>query len=41
MSFLDSLFIAISGFIFLYISIMDEDFDVELAFNEQNSKINF
>ena len=41
MSFLDSLFIAISGFIFLYIAIMDEDFDVELAFNEQNSKINF
>ena len=41
MSFLGSLFIAISGFIFLYIAIMDEDFDVELAFNEQNSKINF
>lgn len=33
MSFLGSLFIAISGFIFLYIAIMDEDIDVELAFN--------
>lgn len=33
LSFLASLFIAISGFIFLYISIVDENLDVELAFN--------
>lgn len=33
LSFLGSLLIAISGFIFLYIAIMDEDIDVELAFN--------
>lgn len=33
MSFLGSLFIVISGFIFLYIAIMDEEIDVELAFN--------
>ena len=33
MSVLGSLFIVISGFIFLYIAIMDEEIDVELAFN--------
>ena len=33
LSFLGSLFIAISGFIFLYIAIKDENLDVELAFN--------
>lgn len=33
LSFLGSLLIAISGFIFLYISIVDENLDVELAFN--------
>ena len=33
MSFLGSLFIVISGFIYLYIAIMDEEIDVELAFN--------
>lgn len=33
LSFLASLFIAISGFIFLYIAYMDYDIDVELAFN--------
>ena len=33
LSFLGSLLIAISGFIFLYIAIKDEELDVELAFN--------
>ena len=33
LSFIGSLLIAISGFIFLYIAISDEDIDVELAFN--------
>lgn len=33
LSFLGSLLIAISGFIFLYIAIMDEQIEVELAFN--------
>ena len=33
LSFLGSLFIAISGFIFLYIAIKDENVDVEIAFN--------
>lgn len=33
LSFLGSLFIALSGFIFLYIAIEDEELDVELAFN--------
>ena len=33
LSFLGSLFIAISGFIFLYISVVDENLDVEIAFN--------
>lgn len=33
LSFLGSLAIAISGFIFLYIAIMDESLDVEIAFN--------
>lgn len=33
LSFFASLFIAISGFIFLYIAFVDEQFDVELAFN--------
>lgn len=33
LSFLSSLLIAISGFIFLYISIVDENLDIELAFN--------
>jgi len=32
-SFIGSLLIAVSGFIFLYIAIMDEELDVELAFN--------
>lgn len=33
LSFIASLFIAISGAIFLYIAISDEELDVELAFN--------
>lgn len=33
LSFLGSLLIAISGFIFIYISIVDENLDIELAFN--------
>lgn len=33
LSFLGSLFIAISGFIFLYIAFSDKNIDVELAFN--------
>lgn len=33
LSFIGSLLIAISGFIFLYIAIKDEDLDVEIAFN--------
>lgn len=33
LSFIASLLIAISGFIFLYISLVDEDLTVELAFN--------
>ena len=33
LSFLGSLLIAISGAIFLYIAIMDEELNVELAFN--------
>lgn len=33
LSFLGSLLIAISGFIFLYIAIADENIDVEIAFN--------
>jgi len=33
LSFIASLLIAISGFIFLYISFVDEDLTVELAFN--------
>ena len=33
LSFIASLLIAISGFIFLYIAIKDEDLNVELAFN--------
>jgi len=33
LSFLGSLFIAISGFLFLYIAILDDELDVELAFN--------
>lgn len=33
LSFLGSLFIALSGFIFLYIAIADEELDVEIAFN--------
>ena len=33
LSFIGSLLIAISGFIFLYIAITDEDINVELAFN--------
>lgn len=33
LSFIASLLIAISGFIFLYIAIKDEEIDVELAFN--------
>lgn len=33
LSFIGSLLIAVSGFIFLYIAIKDEDLDVEIAFN--------
>lgn len=33
LSFVASLFIAVSGFIFLYIALTDEDLNVELAFN--------
>ena len=33
LSFIASLLIAISGFIFLYIAYVDENIDVELAFN--------
>ena len=33
LSFIASLFIAISGFIFLYIALVDDDLNVELAFN--------
>lgn len=33
LSFLASLMIALSGFIFLYIALKDEDLNVELAFN--------
>ena len=33
LSFIASLLIAISGFIFLYIAIQDEELNVELAFN--------
>lgn len=33
LSFIGSLLIAISGFIFLYIAIMDEEINVEIAFN--------
>lgn len=33
LSFLASLLIAISGFIFLYIAFVDDNLDVELAFN--------
>ena len=33
LSFIASLFIAISGFIFLYIALVDDDLQVELAFN--------
>ena len=33
MSFIASLLIFISGFLFLYIAIVDENIDVELAFN--------
>lgn len=33
LSFIGSLFVAISGFIFLYIIIKDEQIDVEIAFN--------
>ncbi len=33
LSFIGSLLVAISGFIFLYIAIADEDIDVEIAFN--------
>ena len=33
LSFIGSLLIAISGFIFLYIAIKDESIDVEIAFN--------
>lgn len=33
LSFIGSLLILISGFIFLYIAIEDEDIDVEVAFN--------
>ena len=33
LSFIGSLLIAISGFIFLYIAIKDEDINVEIAFN--------
>lgn len=33
LSFIGSLMIAISGFIFLYIALIDEELNVELAFN--------
>ena len=33
LSFIASLLIAVSGFIFLYIAVNDEDLNVELAFN--------
>ena len=33
LSFLGSLLIAFSGFIFLYIALVDNDLDVEIAFN--------
>ena len=33
LSLIGSLLIAVSGFIFLYIAIKDEDIDIELAFN--------
>lgn len=33
LSFIGSLLIAVSGFIFLYIAYMDQNIDVELAFN--------
>lgn len=33
LSFIGSLLIAISGFIFLYISIVDDNLNIELAFN--------
>ena len=33
LSFIGSLLIAISGFIFLYIAIKDKSIDVEIAFN--------
>ena len=33
LSFIASLFIAVSGFIFLYIAVTDEDLNIELAFN--------
>lgn len=33
LSFIGSLLIALSGFVFLYIAIMDEELNVELAFN--------
>lgn len=33
LSFIGSLLIAVSGFIFLYISIVDDDLNIELAFN--------
>ena len=33
LSFIGSLFIAISGFIFLYIAFVDEELNVEIAFN--------
>lgn len=33
LSFLGSLFVLLSGFIFLYIAINDENIDVEIAFN--------
>ena len=33
LSLLGSFLIAVSGFIFLYIAIMDEEIDIELAFN--------
>ena len=36
LSFIASLFIAISGFIFLYLSFVDDEFAVELAFNQYN-----
>ena len=33
LSFIASLLITISGFIFLYIAVNDEDLNIELAFN--------